>query len=175
MYVLVGGIQGDYISLCKTSWSIVYSCVNWQWAVVYPCMRRPGRLYSIMITLIARWCASPQPITTTTTYHPLVAFSPRTTLSLEISSNSKMSQPSLPPTLQEYKDKTGCSLVVDHPFAKQFQKSDSVKSNTTILEEQPRVFRKFRDHEKLVNSFKRLVNVFCLPLSSPPFLTRSSS
>ena len=68
--------------------------------------------------------------------------------------------------LQEYKDKTGCSLV-DHPFAKQFQECDSVDSIISILEEQARIFREFRDHGKLVNSLKRLVGV----LSSDFFTT----
>jgi hypothetical protein len=64
--------------------------------------------------------------------------------------------------LQDYEDKTGSSLV-DHPFAKQFQECDSVESITTILEEQARIFREFRDHGKLVNSLKRLVDVLCSP------------
>ena len=64
--------------------------------------------------------------------------------------------------LQEYKDKTGCSLV-DHPFAEEFQECDSVDSITTILEEQARIFREFRDHGKFVNSLKRLVGVLCSP------------
>jgi hypothetical protein len=80
-----------------------------------------------------------------------------------ISSNSDMSQPSSSPSfqalfntaLQDYKDKTGSSLV-DHPCAMQFQECDSVESITTILEEQARIFRKFRDHGRLAN--------FCSPL-----------
>jgi hypothetical protein len=90
--------------------------------------------------------------------------------SRHISSNSDMSQPSSSSTfqaifntaLQDYKDKTGSSLV-DHPFAKQFQECDSVESITTILEEQARIFREFRDHGKLVNSLKCLVNILCSP------------
>jgi hypothetical protein len=65
--------------------------------------------------------------------------------------------------LQDYEDKTGSSLV-GHPFAEQFQECDSVESITAILEEQTRIFRKFRDHGKLVKSLKRLVTVFCSPL-----------
>lgn len=82
-----------------------------------------------------------------------------------------MSQPSTFQTifdtaLKDYKDKTGSNLF-DHPLAEQFQQSDSVESITNILEEQARIFCKFRDHGKLVNSLKCLVNVFC----SPPFTT----
>jgi hypothetical protein len=87
-----------------------------------------------------------------------------------MSSNPDMSQPSSSSTfqalfntaLQDYKDKTGSSLV-DHPFAMQFQECDSVESITTILEEQARIFHEFRDHGKLVNSLKRLVDVLCSP------------
>jgi hypothetical protein len=64
--------------------------------------------------------------------------------------------------LQDYKHKTGSSLV-DRPFAKQFQVFDSVESISTILEEQARIFREFRDHRKLVISLKRLVDVLCSP------------
>jgi hypothetical protein len=67
--------------------------------------------------------------------------------------------------LQDYKDKTGKSLV-DHPFAKQLQECNSVESISTILEEQARVFREFRDHGKLVNSLKRLANILCSPFIS---------
>jgi hypothetical protein len=84
-----------------------------------------------------------------------------------------MSQSSSPSTfqalfnaaLQDYKDKTGNSLV-DHPFAKQLQECDSVESVSTILEEQARVFRGFRDHGKLINSLKRLADIFCSPFVS---------
>ena len=87
-----------------------------------------------------------------------------------------MSQPSSSSTfqtlfntaLQDYKDKTGSSLI-DHPFAMQFQECDSVESITTILEEQARIFREFRDHGKLVNSLKRLVDVLCLPFFTTVF------
>jgi hypothetical protein len=64
--------------------------------------------------------------------------------------------------LQDYKHKTGSSLV-DRPFAKQFQVFDSVESITTILEEQARIFREFRSHGKLVISLKCLVDVLCSP------------
>jgi hypothetical protein len=64
--------------------------------------------------------------------------------------------------LQDYKDKTGNSLA-DHPFARQLQECNSVESISTILEEQARVFREFRDHGKLINSLKRLAGILCSP------------
>ncbi|KAN0107420.1 hypothetical protein V8E52_010168 [Russula decolorans] len=64
--------------------------------------------------------------------------------------------------LQDYKNKMGSSLV-DHPFAKQFQECNPVESIITILEEQAWIFREFRDHGKLMNSLKRLVDVLCSP------------
>ena len=82
-----------------------------------------------------------------------------------------MSQSSSPSTfqglfnaaLQDYKDKTGSSLV-DHPFATQLQECDSVESISTALEDQARVFREFRDHGKLISSLNRLANILCSPL-----------
>jgi hypothetical protein len=79
-----------------------------------------------------------------------------------------MSQSSSPSTfqalfnaaLQDYKDKTGNSLA-DHPFTRQLQECDSVESVFIILEDQARVFRKFRDHGKLINSLKCLAGIFC--------------
>ena len=65
--------------------------------------------------------------------------------------------------LQDYKDKTGNSLV-DHPLAKQLEKCDSVKSVSTVLEEQARVFDKFRDHGKLIESLKNLADILCSSL-----------
>ena len=78
--------------------------------------------------------------------------------------------------LRDYKDKTGNSLV-DHPFAKQLQECDSVESVSTILEEQARVFREFRDHGKLINSLKRLADIMtsCAPLLSAPSLATVST
>ena len=136
-------------------------------ARLYHYMKRPGGLYNFIDG------APPQP---SLCHHHLPfrrLFSPGHLFRWTYSSSSDMSQPPLSPTfqalfntaLQDYKDKTGSSLV-DHPFAKQLQESDSVDSITTILEEQARIFRQFRDHGKLVNSLKRLVNVFCLPLFS---------
>jgi hypothetical protein len=67
--------------------------------------------------------------------------------------------------LQDYKDKTGNSLV-DHPFARQLQECNSVESISTILEEQARAFREFRDHGKLIDSLKRLAGILCSPFIS---------
>lgn len=64
--------------------------------------------------------------------------------------------------LLDYKDKTGSGLV-EHTLAGKLQECDSVESITAILEERAQIFREFRDHGKLVNSLKGLVNV----LSSP--------
>jgi hypothetical protein len=81
-----------------------------------------------------------------------------------------MSQPStlqalFNAALQGYEDKTGNSLA-DHPFARLLQECDSVESISTILEEQARVFREFRDHGKLINSLKRLAGILCSPFIS---------
>ena len=67
--------------------------------------------------------------------------------------------------LQDYKDKTGNSLA-NHPFARQLQECDSVESISTILEEQARVFRDFRDHGKLINLLRRLAGILCSPFIS---------
>lgn len=64
--------------------------------------------------------------------------------------------------LQDYKDKTGNSLA-DHPFARQLQECNSVESISTILEEQARTFRDFRDHGKLISSLKCLADILCSP------------
>ena len=106
-------------------------------------MRRPGRLYNLL---------------------PGDYSFPR-----HISSNSDMNQLSSYPTFQalintafqDYKNKTGSSLV--DPFAKQFQEYNPVESIITVLGEQPWIFREFRDHGKLVNLLKRLVDILCSP------------
>jgi hypothetical protein len=81
-----------------------------------------------------------------------------------------MSQPStlqalFNAALQDYKDKTGNSLA-DHPFARRLQECNSVESISTILEEQARVFREFRDHGKLINLLKRLSDILGSPFIS---------
>jgi len=65
--------------------------------------------------------------------------------------------------LQDYKDKTGTSLV-DHPFAKQLETCESVSSITAILREQVQSFHEFRgNHETLVNALNSSVDVLCSP------------
>jgi hypothetical protein len=130
-------------------------------------MRHPGRLYNLTDGEVVRLPSSLYHHHLPSTSHLLPAdYSfPR-----HISSNSDMNQPSSSSTFQalfnaallDYEDKTGSSLV-DHPFAIQFQGCDSVESFTTILEEQARIFCKFRDHGKFLNSLKHLVNIFCSP------------
>ena len=78
------------------------------------------------------------------------------------SSSSSTLQALFNTALQDYKDKTGSSLV-DHPFAKQFQECDSVESITAVLEEQAQIFRGCRYCGEIVGSLKRLVNVLCSP------------
>jgi len=95
---------------------------------------------------------------TFTTYHTLFVFI------------FDMSQPStlqdlFNAALQDYKDKTGNNLA-DHPFARQLQECNSVESISTILEEQARVFRGFRDHGKFINSLKRLAGILYSPFIS---------
>jgi hypothetical protein len=70
--------------------------------------------------------------------------------------------------LQDYEDKIGSSLI-NHPLAKELQECDSVGSITAILEEQAQIFRGFRDHGKLVNSLKYLVDVLSSPFVSTVF------
>jgi len=61
--------------------------------------------------------------------------------------------------LQRYEEKTGTKLV-EHPLAKQLEKCDSVDSITTFLQEQARVFGKFKgDDGKVMKSLKYSVNV----------------
>jgi len=61
--------------------------------------------------------------------------------------------------LQRYEEKTGTKLI-EHPLAKQLEKCDSVDSITTVLQEQARVFGKFKgDDGKVMRSLKYSVNV----------------
>jgi hypothetical protein len=65
--------------------------------------------------------------------------------------------------LQDYKDKTGTSLV-DHPFAKQLETCESVSSITEILLEQAQSFREFRENDgKLMKALNTSVDVLCSP------------
>ena len=65
--------------------------------------------------------------------------------------------------LQDYKDKTGNSLI-DHPFAKQLETCNSVNSITTILHEQAQSFRESSENDgKLMKALNSSVEVLCLP------------
>ena len=65
--------------------------------------------------------------------------------------------------LQDYKDKTGTSLV-DHPFANQLETCESVSSITAILREQAQSFREFRENDgKLMKALNSSVDVLCSP------------
>ena len=82
-----------------------------------------------------------------------------------------MSQPSSSTTLQglfdaalqDYKDKTGNSLV-DDPIAKQLETCESVDSIIAILREQAQSFREFRENDgKLMKVLNSSVDVLCSP------------
>jgi hypothetical protein len=65
--------------------------------------------------------------------------------------------------LQDYKDKTGTSLV-DHPFAKQLETCESVNSITAILREQAQSFREFTENGgRLMKALNSSVDVLCSP------------
>ena len=65
--------------------------------------------------------------------------------------------------LQDYKDKTGTSLI-HHPFAKQLETCESVSSITSILQEQAQSFREFREDDgKLIKTLNSSVDVLCAP------------
>jgi hypothetical protein len=65
--------------------------------------------------------------------------------------------------LQDYKDKTGTSLI-DHPIVKQLETCESVSSVTSVLQEQARSFREFRENEgKLMKALNSSVDVLCAP------------
>ena len=68
--------------------------------------------------------------------------------------------------LQEYKDKTGNTLI-DHPIAKQLETCESVNSIANILQEQARSFREFRENDgKLIKALNSSVDVLCAPAIS---------
>ena len=88
-----------------------------------------------------------------------------------ITSISDMSQSSSSSTfqvlfnaaLQDYKDKTGTSLI-DHPIAKQLETCESVSSITAVLQEQAQSFREFRENDgKLMKALDSSVDVLCAP------------
>ena len=61
--------------------------------------------------------------------------------------------------LQDYTTQTGTSLV-DHPFAKQLEKCESVDSISSLLQENVRRFREFRREDgKITKSLKCVVHV----------------
>ena len=96
----------------------------------------------------------------------------RTSLLSHIHSIFDMSQPStlsstfrilFDAALQDYKDKTGNSLI-DHPIAKQLESCESVNSITAIFQEQARSFREFREDDgRLTKALNSSVDVLCAP------------
>jgi hypothetical protein len=122
---------------------------------------------------MARLCASPY--SALYHHHPpsacrLLAVG-RFPLLSHISSISDMSQPSSSTTLQalfdaalqDYKDKTGNTLI-DHPIARQLETCESVDSITSILQEQARSFREFRENDgTLMKALNSSVDVLCAP------------
>jgi len=122
---------------------------------------------------MARLCASPH----SALYHHhlpspcrLLAVD-RSPLLSHISSISDMSQPSSSTTLQalfdaalqDYKDKTGNTLI-DHPIARQLETCESVDSITSILQEQARSFREFRENDgTLMKALNSSVDILCAP------------
>ena len=61
--------------------------------------------------------------------------------------------------LQDYTIQTGTNLI-DHPFAKQLEKCESVDSISSLLQENVQRFRKFRGEDgKITNSLKCAVHV----------------
>ena len=82
-----------------------------------------------------------------------------------------MSQPSSSTTLralfdaalQDYNDKTG-NVLSDHPIAKQLETCESVDSIISILKEQARSFREFRENDgRLMKALNSSVDVLCAP------------
>jgi hypothetical protein len=126
-----------------------------------------------MLLSMARLCASPH---SALYHHHLpsachLLITDRSSLLSHISSISDMSQPSSSTTLralfdaalQDYKDKTGNTLV-DHPIAKQLETCGSVDSISSILQEQARSFREFRENDgKLMKALYSSVDVLCAP------------
>ena len=112
------------------------------------------------------------PFTTTIHHPPVISSLPTAPPCLAIlSSISNMSQSSeysnfqalFNAALQDYKDKTGCSLI-DHPIAKQLETCQSVSSVTSILQEQAQSFREFKENDgKLKKALNSSVDVLCAP------------
>jgi hypothetical protein len=65
--------------------------------------------------------------------------------------------------LQDYNDKTG-NVLSDHPIAKQLETCESVDSIISILQEQARSFREFRENDgRLMKALNSSVDVLCAP------------
>ena len=110
------------------------------------------------------------PSTLTTTSYQSLVFSPHTApICLAIffhhmsQSSSSTFQALFNAALQDYKDKTGNTLI-DHPIARQIETCESVNSITTILQEQARNFHEFRENDgKLMKALNSSVDVLCSP------------
>jgi hypothetical protein len=59
--------------------------------------------------------------------------------------------------LHDYENQTGISLA-KHPLAEQLQNCRSVDSVTSLLQEQTRAFKDFRDGDKIMKSLKSIVS-----------------
>ena len=65
--------------------------------------------------------------------------------------------------LQDYKDKTGNTLI-DNPIFKQLETCESIASITAILQEHAQGFREFRENNgKLTKALDSLADVLCSP------------
>src|SRR5258707_15616422 len=134
------------ISLWETPWAVAALYIR-----IDGCVPHPLNPLSL----------PPPPVASSTEIHPLPS---------HISSISDMSQSSsstfqalFNAALQDYKDKTGNSLI-DHPFAKQLQACSSVNSITAILHQQAQSFREFSENDgKLMKALNYSVEVLCLP------------
>jgi hypothetical protein len=79
------------------------------------------------------------------------------------SSSSSPFQALFNAAVDDYKDKTGTSLI-DHPFAQQLESCESVSSITSILQKQAQSFREFNENDgKLMKALNSSVEVLCAP------------
>ena len=100
-----------------------------------------------------------QLFTTPTIHHSSSVFNHISSISDMSQTSSSSFQDLFNVALRDYENKTGIKLV-DDPFAKKFENCDSVDSITAILQEQARIFQKFRgDDGKLMKSLKASVDV----------------
>ena len=139
--------QGFHLSLWETLWATL-------WARLYVSPGSPHSAYSALSHCHHR---------------PLTADC-SSSLS-QISFISEMSQSSSSSPFQalfnaavdDYKDKTGTSLI-DHPFAQQLESCESVSSITSILQKQAQSFREFNENDgKLMKALNSSVEVLCAP------------